>query len=177
MPETRRDPWNFDYERDGAEIAKTTSRARPHTARKGAPLKDRLSRPGTMPYVIPEPVIATLAIMQGQTHELARLLREANESPILWAGIVHLDGQGVFTRSFQLQFRCVSVANFGAAAITIAPGGEGDPGRVPTEGAGVHQVPIGSAGRFATMGNAITLYGTPNSYADLAVATKWVCGL
>lgn len=173
----RPDPWNFGHDHAAAEVAHTTERARPHQARRGAALRSRLSQPGTMPYVIPEAVIGALAIFQGQAHELAQQLAKAQESPILWSGIVHLDAQGVFTRSFQVQFRCVSVSNLGAALITIAPGGEGDPGRAPVEGAGVHQIPIGSAGRFATMGNAITLYGAPNSYADLAVASRWVDGL
>lgn len=140
-----------------------------------APISQRLTQRTAAPYQMPEPVLASLALFQGSVNDFKEHLTRLEQSPILWSGIVQIPSTGVFTRSWQVQYQCVSISNLTGAVITIAPGDA--TGTAPTTGAGVHQLPAGSAGRYGTISDAIAIYGTPGTYIDFAVATRWVDGL
>ena len=154
-----------------------TGPATPKRVRPGAPLAQRLTRPGRMPTPIPEPVLATLALIQGLQSEAIGLLDKLNRSPVLFSGIVQLDATGAYTRTWDVAFACVSVANLSTSAVvTIAPGGSGDPASPPKIGPGVHQIPAGASGLFAVASTQISVYGPAGGYVDLGVATRWLPG-
>lgn len=140
-----------------------------------APITQRLTQRTAAPYEMPEPVLASLALMQGAVNDFKEHLTLLEQSPILWSGIVQIPSTGVFTRSWQVQYQCVAISNLTNATITIAPGDA--TGIAPTTGAGVHQIPAGTMGRYGTISDAIAIYGTAGTYVDLAVATRWVDGL
>lgn len=150
--------------------------ALPKRVRRGAPLRERLTRPGALPEPIPEPVIAVLATFQGAVNRLVDQLTQLRDSPVLTAGTWVIPPEGVYHFSFDVPARSFQLVNNTAAhTFTVTPGGGGaDPARPPDRGAGVHVIPAGKQRIGALISNQITVYGTAGDAFGFSVFSTWI---
>lgn len=162
-------------ERDLANAGRVTAATRAHPQPDSAPLSRRLTKRKPAGYVIPEPVLATLAFMQGNANRVAELLRQEGESPVLFAGAIQLDSTGLWFRNFDVGYHAAALSNGNDAGnVTVASGAPGDPGRPPSSGAGVHVIRAKTAATFGVVGNTLSVYGTANAIVTLSVFSRWV---
>lgn len=121
--------------------------------------------------VMPEQLVTALAVIQGYQGELADRLEKQNESSALYSATARIRPTGHWTRSWNVQYRSVAVANLSPAPITVVTGGPTSD-TAPGEGPGTHVLLPGQAATYAMSGNAVTVYGRPGDLVDIQVFTR-----
>ena len=112
-------------------------------------------------------VLTFLAKLEARFTEITDVFRGLVVNEILWAGVVQLDANGQHTRSFEVPFAALTLANFGAATlvgVTAPPAAQ-----APGPGPGQVQVRTNTARTKSLAGTILTLYGTPGAMVDLTV--------
>jgi hypothetical protein len=159
MPTKTRDPY---------------AKAKPKRVRRGAPLRERLTRPGAMPDPVPPAVLGVLATFQGATNRLVEVMTKWADSPVLTAGTFIMPASGVWCFDTDVPVKSMQLRNLSAHTMTVAPGGPGDPSRPPDRGAGVHVVLTSKSVIGALEGTSVSVYGTAGDQFGFSAFSTWV---
>jgi hypothetical protein len=116
-------------------------------------------------------VAPLITALDTRVNMLANVLRDLLDATTLECGTYTIPSSGVFEKSWHVGFHSVSVANLGAASLTVSssPAGEAAPGGGP----GVVTIPPSPARRTHNLaGNTLSVYGTAGTSFVLEVFAR-----
>jgi hypothetical protein len=117
-----------------------------------------------------EDMLEELRQQKRTSTEMVSHLRGLAVNAVLAIEIAEFDAAGIITRSWNVPFGCVAVANHGTGEVTVASGGPQD--TPPTQGTGLALVPKDISRVINLAGMTLTLYGTPGERVSLQVFTR-----
>lgn len=110
------------------------------------------------------------ALMLEHVDTLVARLHALTVNDCLFSGVAVLDASGQWSRSWQVPFAGVVVANLGSAEVVVVAGSAA--AGAPASGAGMQVVGSGCKSGFALAENALTLYGPAGARVAVEVYTR-----